>query len=751
MKIKRILSIVLVAFLISTILPVVSFASGTVTVSGQANFVSAPAGTCSKLAYTATYDNGTDAAVTDPAAFTWEVTKNGAVASDVFCVNGDLIVAGGAEGAYALTATHTATGTKSADFAIAVTPSVLYDWSTNIPTSGAVSARTDENGNAYHAGGDAGTSNFDFSNSNGLNTGVKTVQFKFMLPIGTTGWPSIIGDRAWKEYITVDIKTDGTYNIIRKTNGTGYYICDVSGNNKVLKLGSWYELSYVFDLDKGTCDLYLDGEYCKIKKSSGIVEIPWNETASTSQFRFYKNADDAVTYSGTPYTPSLKIDGDKTILVPQAQGKTAQCKFVASSLFGGSDNVTWSIPETTGVSIDANTGVVTVTDAASAGTVTVTANQNGLTDTANLNLFVINDDFSSYTEGTTIGSPYVGSPKSALEGTNMYASRVHSEYIGYYLPVVDGKYTIGTGNVVVEYKYKSSTNGTGILLKKTTGWNKKHALAANGLWEDVKIVYNPQTNRMTLFVNDYLQTSVYNKLDNLDGRLLERVLMYAEAVDDLKIYNVSESYPEVYIPTLGAVAPGSEMTLSYYYYDEGGMTENGTEIAWSYADSKDSATWTSLPEYDGKKTIDKTKTAELANKYIKAVITPKHADRYSNELIAGNAVTVVSQITDVVCDYAYTKDSAKFNPSTDSVNTNETLALKFTATQLGDSKVTYMVVMAQYSADGKELIGIDSRELTTAKNSDESITVSQKKEDSNIIKAFVWKKDGLIPVSLLIK
>ena len=100
MKINRALSIVLAALMVVAMLPAYAFAStaGTVTIAGDSGFVSAPAGTYSKLTYTATYSSGGDI-VTDPTAFNWEVTEDDAPATDVWCVDGEFIVSGGASGA----------------------------------------------------------------------------------------------------------------------------------------------------------------------------------------------------------------------------------------------------------------------------------------------------------------------------------------------------------------------------------------------------------------------------------------------------------------------------------------------------------------------------------------------------------------------------------------------------------------------------------------------------------------------------
>jgi len=726
MRINRALCIVLAALLICTVLPVVSFASGTVTVSGEANFVSAPEGTYSKLAYTATYDNGTDAAITDPAAFTWEVTEDGTPATDVFCINGELIVAGGAEGTYVLTATHTASGTKSADFPITVTKS------TSMYTDGEILAATNTK------------LSLTLSDSQNITSGVKTVTFKFRIPSTATGNSEkfLTEEKGWKESIKVSASST-TFRLYRNYSGTNY-IKNQDGEDVTFNYDTWYEFAYVYDMTNSKYSVYIDGKPCKISSAS---EVPFVSGMSSHNYYVYNDICDAVAFSGVEYTPSVEIESDNTILIPQASGKKTHCEFSASSLFYGSDNITWSIPEITGVSIDENTGVITVTDEASAGNVTVTATQNGLTGTATLNLIAINEDFSSYTEGSTLTSPFVGSPKPALDGTNMYASRVHNEYIGYYFPKVGGSYTSGTGNVVVEFKYKSSTSGTGILLKKSSGWNKKIILGTTSTWKDVKVIYNPDANTMTMFVDGYLQASVYNTPDNLSDRELERVLMYAEAVDDIKIYNVSSSTPGICGAAFSSTVPGTEMKLTYQYVDEGGMPDNGTTIAWSYADTKDSATWQPLSQYDNMCTIDAEKTAELSEKYIKAVITPKHAERYGTGVVTGESFEIITQITNIQKAYSYSKDGAAFDVASDVLSDGETLSLTFSAYQVAENATnTYMVVMAQFTADGKELVLADAKELTTVFGSEQSVTVSQTKDSNNIIKVFVWEKAGLVPV-----
>ena len=62
MKINRALSIVLVALMLVAMLPTFAFAAGTgtVTIAGNSEFVSAPVGEYSKLTYVATYNSGVE-------------------------------------------------------------------------------------------------------------------------------------------------------------------------------------------------------------------------------------------------------------------------------------------------------------------------------------------------------------------------------------------------------------------------------------------------------------------------------------------------------------------------------------------------------------------------------------------------------------------------------------------------------------------------------------------------------------------
>ena len=57
-----------------------------------------------------------------------------------------------------------------------------------------------------------------------------------------------------------------------------------------------------------------------------------------------------------------------------------------------------------------------------------------------------------------------------------------------------------------------------------------------------------------------------------------------------------------------------------------------------------------------------------------------------------------------------------------------------------------MVVAAKYTADGKELLTADAKDLTTVAGSKISVTVSAEKTEGSIIKVFVFKKADISPV-----
>lgn len=748
MKINRALSIVLVALMLVAMLPTFTFASatGTVTIAGNSEFVSAPVGTYSKLTYTAAYSDGQAAEISDPTAFSWEVTKGGTPATDVWCVDGEFIVAGGASGTYNIVATHKATGAKSAAFPVAVTASTLYDWSTNIPASGAKAVTTDTDGNAYHAGADNGYSNFTYATTGGLESGVKTVQLKFRFPEGVYGYKTVLGDTAqWKENIkTSNITADNkTFTLYRQSNGINYAVCDLSGKEKVFNVGSWYELSLAFDLNSGTCDLYVDGELCKIKSDKVIA---WYNGSSTSAFRFYTNADDAVTYSGIPYSPDLEIGSvEKEIIVPQADGNKAYIQLTASSLIYGSENITWSVPATAGVSIDANTGLVTVTNAASAGTVKVTATQAGMTAETDITLKVVNEDFEAYDVGKA-PSPWFYS-NIASDGDGKYIS-ISGSYIG--RSSTDVNDVVKSGSMVIEFKFKGDNKAkAGVRRADANNWTDDYVhFGSHSSWTAAKMVYNNSKNAngkytLTAFVGD--EMLVYNQELVFSGDI-GNITIYVDSIDDFKMYGVDFAVPAAYDVALSNTAPGSELALSYKYYNEGSVAESGTEIVWSYADSKDSANWTDLTEYNNKTSIDAAKTATLKGKYVKAVVTPKCVNPYTNEVVAGAPVEKVVVIDDVLLSSNYTVDGNSFNIDSDFLAAGKTLSYTFGATQIQDDAVTYMVVAAKYTADGKELLSADAKELTTEKDALKSITVSATKTEDSIIKLFVFKKADISPV-----
>ena len=263
------------------------------------------------------------------------------------------------------------------------------------------------------------------------------------------------------------------------------------------------------------------------------------------------------------------------------------------------------------------------------------------------------------------------------------------------------------------------------------------------------MIYNPYKNTSTVFINGFLQKSQYNKLMKAEGQgvAVERVCIYADAFDDLKVYNVTSSNPEAYDVSLPMVAPGDNMTVSYKYVDDGISEDDATCVTWAYADSKDSENWTRIPAYENKKTLDASATDELENKYIKAIVTPGHTDKYNGGVLYGESVEVVSQITDMVIEYSFTKNGESFNPETDSLKPGETLALTLSAEQVSASaNETYMVVLAKYSIADNTLLAVDAKDVVTEKGSKKSASVSVKMEEGTKIKAFIWNKNGIKPV-----
>ena len=749
MKINRALSIVLAALMVVAMLPAYAFAStaGTVTIAGDSGFVSAPAGTYSKLTYTATYSSGGDS-VTDPTAFSWEVTEDDAPATDVWCVDGEFIVAGGASGTYNIVATHKATGIESAEFPVVVTASTLYDWSTNVPTSGAKLATTDADGNAYHAGTGSSSSDINLTNN---SSNIKTVRLRVRKPSANTK-TIVIEDKNWKNSLkTADVAgTTDKYNIYQNNNGKAYYICDGTGAYVQLDKDEWYEISYEFYINESKVAVRIDDVPQKFKASSGIVEQLSYDVTGTNSFRAYIDIDDAVAFSGVEYSPDLEIESvEKEIIVPQAEGSKAYIQLTASSLIYGSENITWSIPQTTGVSIDEATGLVTVTNAASAGTVKVTATQAGMTSETAITLKVVNEDFEAYDVGATPSNWFYSSVASD-DASNQYHSKQSSmDYIGWYFRNV--KDVAKYGSMVIEFKFKCSTKSAKAAIRRSDSSNWTDDYVNLGLpsgWTSAKMVYNNTKNAngkytLTAFVGDEMR--VYNQELAFSGDLTS-VAIHADAIDDFKVYGVDFAVPEAYDVALSNTAPGSELALSYKYYNEGIVAENGTEIVWSYADAENSAEWTPLSEYDDKTSIDASTTATLKGKYVKAVVTPKCVNPYTNEAVAGTPAEAVALIDDVVLSSECTVDGSAFDIANDLLAAGKTLSYTLSANQIQETAETYMVVAATYTADGKELLSADAKELTTEKDVVKSITVSATKTGDSIIKLFVFKKADISPV-----
>jgi len=773
MKINRALSIVLVALMLVAMLPTFAFAAGTgtVTISGNSEFVSAPVGEYSKLTYVATYNSGEEGAtdVTDPTAFSWEVTEDGVAATDVWCVDGEFIVKGGATGTYNITATHKETGLKSADFSVTVTASTVRN--------GDDGAGEDTDGNKYY-NTNLNISTDDYHLSSGQpDAGFKTLNFRFKISSDgfSSGKKRILCDTTgWKDPIGARNNVEGTPSdkfALASEAGVFSPVCDLSGNIKFLDYDTWYELSVVFDVPSDITvipritDLWLEGEHCKtwnvgnkivndsVALNDGVIE----------NLRFYPNSDDIVMYSGAPYFPAPVIKETGEIYIPQASGVKNYVQLSASSIIYGSDGITWSIPETPGVSIDANTGLVTVTNEAVAGTVKVTATQQGFTGTADLVLKVISEDFEAGGNNGVPGSntklPWFYSVVASEDNGNQYAEYGNDTgnhgFIGNY-PIdarnpesqkIDESSITADGSMVMEFKFKRS-GGANTRFIFDNIHTKSINLGSSEDWATAKLVYSTPKNLGDTYILNAIVDGelIYHNYVCDENVGLYRIQFQTEAIDDFKLYGADFAVPEVYDVTLPDTAPGSELALTYKYFNEGSVAENGTEIVWSYADSENSENWTDLTAFDNKTAIDAETTATLKGKYVKAVVTPKTVNPYTNEVVAGASAEAVALIDDVVLSTECTVDGNSFNIDSDSLAAGKTLSYTISATQIQEDAETYMVVAATYTADGKELLAADAKDLTTEKGDAKSVTVSATKAEDSMIKVFVFKKADISPV-----
>ncbi len=755
MKAKRLLSLILCLLMISTILPVTGLAAGEIVISGSDVFVSAPEGKYSKMAYTATYTDGSTT-VTDPTQFTWSIKEGG---TDVMVnPSGELVVKGQAEGTYTIKAEYNGV---SSEKTVTITKSTKYDWE-SADTSYTGATATEETDNNFFRYGHNSDKGKDMTLFNvNQSKGKKTVNFDFRVLQSTAessdvSWASsFVGKNLyfWGDPWISGV-CDSPQHIRAVCTGTesggsktldGYYFlrsiwhsASAANENitspddgKKLKLGEWYTLSVEFDLDKKLLSFSVLGE----ETTDLAKNRKFHTNIQLDTFRFRHDVDNVVGFSGieceeyVPNSGTISIAEDKSLIIPQAEVKTAQVKFNASVA-----GVEFSCSSATGVSIDPDTGIVSVTDAASAGSVIITASKAGYTSgTATLYLSKVNENLNSYADGTIINrnSQFEFSEIINADG-NGYAAKQNlnnvDEYIGYYMPKANNVRTNGTGNIVIEYKCKGAINKLNFVRYSDQLWGDTIFLSASpSAWMDVKIIYNPTTCTYTVMQNGFYSESLTNvKIAKYSsGDIINKLAINSSYVDDLKIYNVSKSVPTVF--TSLSVADGNA-NLDVKYIDECGVAEADAGRVITWYGCTDGGDWTEIAGLTDT-AIDLFET-DIPYNFLKAHVQYTHDGAYNDGVNVSDLF--MSEAKEIGLAYEA------------SIEGEEDVTVSIKAKNFTSADKAVMLVIADY--EDNKLTSIVTKTVSVAKNGAAVATDSISGAKTDTQKYFIWDANTLAPL-----
>ncbi|MBR3933260.1 MAG: hypothetical protein IKJ68_05065 [Clostridia bacterium] len=728
-KTKKLISILLCLMLLVSVLPQSGFAADTqINIlterkTGDSSVVKPIPGKMSEITYKIQQD-GVSANSSD---FNWSVAPEGQGVS--VGNNGNVKISGDTTlESFNLTATLKSDSSVSVTKTLTVIDPIIYDFdTTNSATPQPVAS--DADGNVYMTANSTAEEKFTdlyLSEAVALTNGQSTVKFKFRIPSGTTS-KYFLYDNGWGTRI--ELANGSSFKLNLKNGKVDTYIA------KGLSYGKWYELKIEFDFNSGKYTFYVDNTTDQYMKD---IAMP-DKTKTATGLKLKYNIDDVMAYSGFDYTPELNIiENSKSLLVPTVNNRTASVKFEATS-DDTSAPITWSLAENySGVTIDPATGVVTVANTANAGDVTVKASQGTLEKTASLNLTKFDEDFEAFSSEATPSSPW-NKGKFINENGNTYISDKSNETIRFTLPKVN------SGNNLVLEADIAYKDGTITLYDITNSWTKlaqptNFSVFNRTGWNKLKLIFDYKNSAYSLFVNN--EVIVYHK--TIDGTNATSVLGFERAnLDNVTVYNVSNTAPEALNAKLSDVLAGDNATISYKYFDESGMAENCTDIKWYISNSKDSGY--TLINGANEKTL--LTTNEMAGKYLKAVVTPAHNDEFDpSSTKTGEAVEAICRVFDMSAEVTSVTaggkdvDFGKTNVSADETNVAATFNLKTAP----NTEKTFVLALAYYT-DGA-LTKLDYQEVTLDENTQTSSKTLNIISGAGTYKLFAWDKKANTPL-----
>ena len=575
------------------------------------------------------------------------------------------------------------------------------------------------------------------------NASSGTISFsKAEKPAPTVEEPNKIDTGAWYFDLNQADKTGGNVTFRSQTNGTQNFI--------TIAQNTWAYFKFVLDFDNGWCDVYTSSNPAN---GYDLVASQYRFSAVCSNFQFVKihaNApiDDVRVYTGSA-NEIMAINKSLDYLMIPPVGKTANMTFAPAD-----ENITatWSLGDAyTDVSINSQTGVLTVGGNAAAGNISVKATSQSGTTTFNYPLKKFFYDFENGTVGNSPGTEWgAGTAVIAEEtvGGNKYAAKVSGQSFNrYYMPesAINGRY-------IVEADIKTSANvNMGISIRDRKEWITASNLEAAKFSDFVNYQLIIDTNSKTYSavidgVLDPWQTNIpFNPdtagYDDVNGPFLMAGLMCGGDMDNLAIYHPSYSaIPLITTPVIDEITEGSALSTTYKYFSYAGLEENCSAFEWFKCDTIDGQ-YTSLG-------ASYTPAAADFGKYFKVTVTPQ-----SEGLLVGTPVTSQPALFGGYITNAITVNGNGVN---EGVNNFEEGVAKTLAANISyvnpENQNTTPTLYAVYYLEGK-IVGMDvdytedvvkggSADLTVSL----SISVPAGKYAQKEVKLFMWDGVNLKPI-----
>ena len=727
---KKLLSMVLYVLLLASVLPHAVFAEQTeITIlterKADDSSVSKPlAGEMSEVSYEI-QQNGIDA---DASLFNWSVSpadqgisvgKNGNVR-----ISGDTALT-----SFTLTASLKADSAVTASKTISVENAIFYDFD-NVNTDPAQTTAQEQGGNVYMAANSEykdGYTTITLDRCMALQAGQSTVKFKFRIPESHAteggGNKYFLAENRWGMYVYIygANATEKTFSLEHKPLGKTF----ANG----ITYNEWHEMKIEFDYNTMQHRIYVDGN----TTYANAIPIP-AATQGATQLKFKYDIDDITAYSGFDfaYQPLSISDSEKTLLIPVEAHSTATAQFNAVTEQEALP-ITWSLAEDyDGVTINPQTGLITVSSAASAGTVSVKAAQGDDEATATLTLASFYEDFENFTPG----SPWING-SIATEGENKYLSDTARKTIRFKFPKTDK-----TNNLVLEADLKYVDRA--ITLYGLNSWTKLAQPTAFSSfsrteWNKLKIVFDYKNSAYAVILNgDLIAKAPCSNLSDFVMFGFENA-----SIDNVALYNVSHTAPQALNVSMTDVLAGENATLSYAYFDEGGAPEADSGICWYISDS--AADGFQLIEGANAKTLATTK--DMAGKYLKAVVTPAHADGLAaGAVVTGNAVEAVCHVLDMrVSVEAVTVNGEAMKPSTTNVTEESAVAASLKLETAPGTTKSFIVALVYYQDD--KVSQMDYRVVTTDADTNSLPQTLNLTAGAGTYKIFVWDACDIAPLT----